>query len=372
MCTHYSLDLDLMSVRPIQNFSIIIPVKRDDPFIERCIAAVLMSAPSGHEIIVVLDGWETSRLDHFLSHRNIRIFTHSSAGPAVCRHFGALQSVQDWLCFLDSDVLVRPDTFEKALCALHGSGDDGLIGSYDDLPEAPSAVSRFRNLLHHFHHQRNHGTSGVFWGAFGIVRRSAYLDVGGFDPRYRDASVEDIELGYRLAENGYAVRIRSEVQVCHLKRWTLKNMIHTDIWLRARPWARLMRKYRRWGHRPLNTSSREQLSAVLSCFTPISLAVGVVSGWMLWLSALSLILFTIIQWDFYQFARRHFSALRLPQVMSLHHIYFFSAVAGGILSFVSLPGEYKQLKHGKEESNRDRCRTSRTDSGLRTGKDRKI
>ena len=127
----------MMSVRPIQNFSIIIPVKRDDPFIERCIAAVLVSASSGHEIIVVLDGWETSRLDHFLSHRNIRIFTHSSAGPAVCRHFGALQSVQDWLCFLDSDVLVRPDTFEKAICALHGSGDDGLIGSYDDLPEAP-------------------------------------------------------------------------------------------------------------------------------------------------------------------------------------------------------------------------------------------
>lgn len=332
-----------MSVLSSLNFSIIIPVKRDDPFIERCISAALKAVPAGSEIIVVLDGWETNRLDHFVDTSRVRVLHHPKAGPAVCRHFGAQKSVHEWLCFLDSDVLVHPDTFEKAISALLGSGDDGLIGSYDDRPESSSTVSRFRNLLHHFHHQRNNGSAGVFWGAFGMVRRSAYFQVNGFDPVFRMASVEDIDLGYRLAEHGYRVRIRSHVQVCHLKEWTLNNMIQTDIWLRARPWTMLMRKYRRWGERPLNTSGREQLSAALSCFTPLLLAGGMVSGWIFCCSAISVMMFVLIQWDFYRFAARHFRAYQLLHVMSLHHIYFFSAVAGWMMSFVSLPGESKQL-----------------------------
>ena len=335
-----------MSVLPFLNFSIIIPVKRDDPLIERCVSAALTAAPLGSEIIVVLDGWETNRLDHFVEQSRVHVLNHTKAGPAVCRHFGAMQAVHEWLCFLDSDVVVHPDALEKAASALLLSGDDGLIGSYDDRPEYPSTVSRFRNLLHHFHHQRNHDTSGVFWGALGIVKCSAYFGVGGFDPSFVTASVEDIDLGYRLAACGYTVRINGDVQVCHLKRWTLLNMVRTDIWLRARPWAMLMRKYRRWGQKPLNTSLREQLSAVLACFTPLLIAGGLVAAWFLWLSALSILLFTVIQWDFYLFARRNFSASQLPRVIVLHHIYFFSAIVGWMMSFVSLPGEPKQLKHG--------------------------
>lgn len=328
------------------SLSIIIPVKRDDPFILRCIDALWLSAPTGCEIIIVLDGWETNRLERFEADGNIRIFSHPSAGPAVCRHFGASKAAHDWLCFLDSDVIVRADTFEKAALSLQDSGDDGLIGSYDDQPEAPSTVSRFRNLLHHYHHQRNHGVSGVFWGAFGMVRKDAYIKVGGFDPAFRHASVEDIELGYRLAKHGFVVRIRSEVQVCHLKHWTLRNMIYTDVWLRARPWTTLMRMYRRWGDRPLNTSVREQASALLACLFPLSLAGSFLSEWMLPVSVGILIGFLMMQRDFYRFALRCFNMTQIPQVLCLHHIYFWSAIFGWLLASVTPLTDPQKFEHG--------------------------
>ena len=335
-----------MSVPLPLSLSIIIPVKRDDPFIERCIDAVLLSASSGSDIIIVLDGWDTDRLERFVADGKVRIFSHLSAGPAACRHFGACQAVHDWLCLVDSDVIVRKDTFEKAMLSLHHSGDDGLIGSYDDQPEAPTTVSRFRNLLHHYHHQRNHGASGVFWGAFGILRRAAYLKVGGFDPAFRNASVEDIELGYRLALHGFVVRIRSDIQVCHLKRWTLRNMIQTDVWLRAKPWTILMRRYRRWGERPLNTSVREQFSALLACLFPLALSVSCLSKWMLPVSAGLLICFLLTQADFYRFALRRFNLIQIPQVLCLHHIYFCSAAFGWLLATVTPLTDPNKLEHG--------------------------
>jgi cellulose synthase/poly-beta-1,6-N-acetylglucosamine synthase-like glycosyltransferase len=328
------------------NLSIIIPVKRDDPFIERCVRAVVDACRVEYEVIIVLDGWETGRLETLTETGRVSVLSHAAAGPAACRDFGARLAANEWLCFLDADVLVRSDSFDKAIASLSASADDGLIGSYDQLPEANSTVSRFRNLLHHYHHQRNHGRPGVFWGAFGIVRRSAYFGVGGFDTSFRSASVEDIELGYRLAEHGYVVRIRSEVQVCHLKRWTLKNMIHTDIFLRAKPWSMLMHRYRRWKDRPLNTSAREQLSAAFACLTPMALTGLLITKWALPVMIISLICFLLVQSDYYRFVRQHFSLLRMPQIVVLHHIYFCSAALGWILAKIDHASVQKQFEHG--------------------------
>jgi cellulose synthase/poly-beta-1,6-N-acetylglucosamine synthase-like glycosyltransferase len=335
-----------MSVPFSSAISVIIPVKRDDPFIERCLSALMKAIDPACQVIVVLDGWETDRLEQFMATGQASVFSHAPAGPAACRHFGALQAVNPWLCFLDSDVLVYEETFTKALQHLCNSGDDGLVGSYDEHPESSHIVSRFRNLLHHYHHQRNHGMSGVFWGAFGMVRRTAYFDVGGFDPAFRSASVEDIELGYRLAAGGYVVSIRREVQVCHLKRWNLMNMIRTDIWLRARPWTLLMYRYRRWNQRPLNTSAREQASAAFACITSLSLVLILLTKWGLVCFISSLLFFLFAQFDFYRFVFRHFSPVRIPQVIALHHIYFCSAVTGWMLAFVARASEQKQIKHG--------------------------
>lgn len=52
--------------------------------------------------------------------------------------------------------------------------------------------------------------------------------------------IEDIELGHRMRKLGMKIRLQPSVQVKHLKRWTLFQMIKSDIFSRGIPWMRLL------------------------------------------------------------------------------------------------------------------------------------
>jgi hypothetical protein len=134
------------------------------------------------------------------------------------------------LLFVDADVVVAPGTVSHVAAAF--AGDAGLaacFGSYDDRPRAPGLVSRYRNLLHHFVHQDGNAEAATFWAGLGAVRRTIFLDVGGFDAaRFPRPSIEDIELGYRLRRAGHRILLDKGLQGTHLKRWGLVSMIRTD------------------------------------------------------------------------------------------------------------------------------------------------
>src|SRR6185369_17653925 len=86
------------------------------------------------------------------------------AGPAAARNLGAARTEADVLVFVDADVLVHPDAFARIRDALDAdAGLDAVIGSYDDSPEVPGLVSRFRNLLHHHVHQQGAGPAATLW-----------------------------------------------------------------------------------------------------------------------------------------------------------------------------------------------------------------
>src|SRR3989442_4923268 len=104
-------------------------------------------------------------------------------------------------------------------------------------------VSRYRNLLHHFVHQRGKPDASTFWAGCGAIRRHTFEEVRGFDAaRFPRPSIEDIELGYRLRAAGHRIRLDPRLQGTHLKRWTLGSILRTDIAQRALPWSRLILK----------------------------------------------------------------------------------------------------------------------------------
>jgi hypothetical protein len=51
-------------------------------------------------------------------------------------------------------------------------------------------------------------------------------------------SIEDVELGWRITDRGGRIVLDPELQVTHLKRWTLRSLVRTDVIDRAIPWAR--------------------------------------------------------------------------------------------------------------------------------------
>ena len=175
--------------------------------------------------------------------------------------------------FVDADVLPHHDAFARVRRAFDLNPElVALFGSYDDTPAAPGVVSAFRNLLHHYVHQEGAGPAATFWAGLGAIRRDSFLDAGGFDAdRYSVPSIEDIELGTRLAANRALIVLDPHLQGTHLKQWSLWEMVRTDFRRRGIPWVDLMLR-RRQASSALNLGLRHRLSALASLVAALALS----------------------------------------------------------------------------------------------------
>ena len=179
--------------------SVVVPATNCPATLDRCLAAIRAGENAPDELIVV-DG-------------------PPDAGPAEARNDGARRAVGDVVVFVDADVEVHSDAFARVRAAFDGDPAlTAVFGSYDDAPFAPGIVSEFRNLLHHHVHHESAGEATTFWAGLGAVRRDAFLEAGGFDAeQYPVPSIEDVELGLRLAAAGARIRLDPSVRGKHLK-----------------------------------------------------------------------------------------------------------------------------------------------------------
>jgi GT2 family glycosyltransferase len=203
-------------------YSAIIPATDRPVTLDRCLAAINAAADAPEEVIVI-DG-------------------PPGMGPAAARNAGAARATGSILVFIDSDVEVHSDAFTRIRATFARDPElAAVFGSYDDLPSLHGVVSTFRNMLHHYVHQTSGGLATTFWAGLGAVRREAFVEVDGFDDwRFRSPSVEDIELGLRLATAGELIRLDPEIQGSHLKHWRVHAMLLTDLLYRGMPWMALM------------------------------------------------------------------------------------------------------------------------------------
>lgn len=322
------------------DLTVVVPVKEGEFHIEECLNAIAASDGVELEVFVILDGWDSSSFRQTCSqiYSQLRIFSLPKSGPAACRNFGAKQSTSDFICFIDSDVLVPQSLFYRAIHRLTASGEAGLIGSYDADPGSKRPISRFRNLFHHFQHQVNNRKAGVFWGAFGMIRKEVFDIAGGFDETFAKASIEDVELGIRLAKLGYTVRIHADLEVKHLKNWTFYSWMKTDILLRAKPWTMLIFRYKSHADNHLNTRNEEKLSAAVVVLLWIAIGGLLFSAYFWLFILLFVLLFIISQWRFYSFAFKNFKNI-IPTFF-FHQLYFLFAMTGFALGGIALSWEW--------------------------------
>lgn len=262
--------------------SVVIPARNAAGFLPECLDHLRAADPRGEfvrEWIVVDDGSSDETPAIAASRGAVVLRNPVSLGPAAARNAGALAASGDYVFFLDADVAPHPDALARIVGRLRARPDlVGMFGSYDDKPSAPGVVSRFRNLWHHHtHHQGRFGPDGArpiqtFWTGIGVIRRDIFLAVGGFDPRlYPKPAIEDIELGYRLSQMGYPVELVPAIRGTHLKRWTLAEMVRTDIMRRGVPWL-LLRWRRRVHEADLNIQTSQKICVALIGISCLAMA----------------------------------------------------------------------------------------------------
>jgi hypothetical protein len=308
--------------------TIVIPVYNGGDELRRCLRGLGTSTRTDYELIVVDDG-STDASAPLAASFGARVLRRDHpGGPALARNDGAHVATAPIVFFLDADVVVHPDTIARAMARFEADpGLAALFGSYDDTPADPGLVSRFRNLLHHYVHQSGEFVDDArpartFWTGCGAIRRSSFLAVGGFDPRlYRRPAIEDIELGYRLTRADQKIVLARDVLATHLKRWTLANVVRTDIVCRGVPWLLLMKR-ERMPETDLNVKSSQKLSVALAVLAILLVpAVSVLpvaavaafacvglNGWL--------------NRDFYRFLARRGGWGFALRALPLHYVYF--------------------------------------------------
>ncbi|MEA2176383.1 MAG: hypothetical protein QOD00_3975 [Blastocatellia bacterium] len=305
--------------------TVVVPVYNGGAQLLRCLDALRASDFSAYEIVVVDDG-STDDSALLARSRGVCVLQLGSrSGPAAARNRGAGHARGEIILFVDADVVVRRDTLSRIVARFSAQGGVAAIfGSYDDAPLAVGFVSQYKNLLHHFVHQQSSTKAETFWAGCGAIRRKAFEAVGGFDERkYSRPSIEDIELGYRLRRAGQMIILDRELQVTHLKRWTLRSLLRTDIFNRALPWSRLILENEGMID-DLNLRVADRVCAGLTGLAVLCLILSYFSiAFLLGTTAMLAVVF-LLNCRFYNFLkglRGHWFALRSFSLLALYYFY---------------------------------------------------
>lgn len=188
-----------------------------------------------HEVIVV-DNASTDGTGDFLRERwpRVRVIPfEANRGFGKAANAGVQAARSEIVVLLNNDIVCTPPFLERLVAALdpgHGVVMAAPVlvrlGDEDRIDTAGIVVDR---TLHGFNHLYGepvevlkNGVSDPLapCGGAAAFERSAFLDVGGFDPEFF-AYLEDVDLGIRCAARGWKCRLAPTAVAIHAHSGTL-------------------------------------------------------------------------------------------------------------------------------------------------------
>lgn len=210
-----------------KTISIVVAIfNRKDELFE-LLNSLIAQTDKDFEVIIVDDGSFVDLLptvETFKEMLNIQYFKKANSGPGLSRNYGANRAKNDWLVFVDSDVIVEKDyienikkNLEKTDCAAFGGADKAHKGfnllqkaiSYSmtsvfttgGIRGSKKAVTRFQPRSF------NMG-----------VNKEIFLKIGGFSEMRIG---EDPDLSMTIWDNGYQTAFFDDIGVYHKRRTDL-------------------------------------------------------------------------------------------------------------------------------------------------------
>lgn len=196
----------------VHSVSVVIPALNAEEYIGRALECALGQVGVFPEVIVVDDGSsdQTLAIVEQLSDR-VRILKCDRGGPAKARNLGARVATGEWLGFLDADDEWMPEKLDRQLALTNEQvdlvyTDRYNIGSANHVSELQSAgQSLFEGQIFDELLQNNFITLSSV-----LIRKSRFLDMGGFDESPEMLGVEDWDLWLRYALDGGEIALCRE------------------------------------------------------------------------------------------------------------------------------------------------------------------
>lgn len=126
--------------------SVVVPVYRVEPYLDRCVTSIVNQTYSNLEIILVDDGSPDScpRLCDEWAARDsrVKVIHQANAGAGMARNAGIGAASGEYICFFDSDDYVAPDAIEKAYRLAIAEKSDIVVFGLTTLDAAGRVTAR--------------------------------------------------------------------------------------------------------------------------------------------------------------------------------------------------------------------------------------
>ncbi len=263
---------------PAPTISVVMPVYDAEDTLEECLNNLAQSTFQDFEVVVVDDG-STDRSKQIMDRFPVRVVPSAGrVGPAAARNLGAQVATGEYLFFIDSDVMVRPDTLGLLADGFERDEVDGFCGVQAAEMRHRNLTSQYKNLWMRWTYLRQTGDVPLFYTTAAAIRRDAFLRVGGFDTGYATPNVEDTAFGQKLRRLGVRVRVHPQLEVEHVKRYSLGSLLRTDF-MRAVSLTRLkLRHPEDLGDNNTSVPASYMASVPLCALALLALAVGIGLG----------------------------------------------------------------------------------------------
>jgi GT2 family glycosyltransferase len=215
----------------MNSLSVVIPTKDRGAALARTLAALEAQRVGDAEVeAIVVDNGSTDGTLEQIRERpagrsiSIRLLEQPDGGPAAARNAGVEAAGGEIQLFLGDDTEPEGSGLLRAHLDLHAAQPEetyGVLGRITWSPRSP--VTPFMRWLENggpqFHYADLEAgpvdAASYFYSSHASVKRSLFERVGGFDPRFPTAAVEDTELGTRLADAGLQLDYHPELLVLH-------------------------------------------------------------------------------------------------------------------------------------------------------------
>jgi len=224
--------------------SVYIPCYNAEPWLERVLKAVFAQSLRPAEVLVVDDASQDRSVEIASRFPVTLIRQDRNRGLAAARNAAMRAARNELVAALDADVVPECEWLERLAPRFAGVrvalGGGKLVESVDR-----RVADRWRAV-----HLRQHWgdepieNPGFVFGANTMARRSAVLEVGGYDERLR-TNGEDADMSVRLRRGGWNTFYEPAAHCRHLREDTVRTAL-TTFWRYRRDFFEPMTPHRMW------------------------------------------------------------------------------------------------------------------------------
>jgi glycosyltransferase involved in cell wall biosynthesis len=207
--------------------SVIVPAYNAERTLGACLCALnQQTIPHDQYEVIVVDDASTDGTVAVAKQAGAKVTQQVHSGPAAARNLGVREARGEIVLFTDADCEPLSDWIDQMLIPFADPRVVGVKGAYRSRQREPLARLVQTEFEDKYARMRQRETIDFVDTYSAAYRREVFLQLGGFNETFSTASVEDVELSFRLAERGARLVFAPQAQVWHIHATSLMRYMN--------------------------------------------------------------------------------------------------------------------------------------------------